>query len=81
MMSTMMTLIARFGPASSIPTEVVANDYFQMPQKDFLKALKSGAISRGDLTHSHIACGSIPLHWLVDFIEMRRTLATKARAS
>lgn len=80
-MSTMMTLIARFGPASSIPTEVVANDYFQMSQKDFQKALKSGAISRGELKHSHIVVDGIPLHWLADFIEMRRTLATKARAS
>lgn len=81
MTTTMMMLIARFGAASSIPTGIVAHDYFKMSQKDFLKALKSGAIPRGNLDISQISRGGIPMTWLTDFIEMRRSLAAQARAS
>jgi hypothetical protein len=52
-----------------------------MSQKDFLKALKSGAIPRGDLDLSRISHGGIPLTWLADFLEMRRAVATEARPS
>lgn len=77
-MSTMMALIAKFGTASSIPTDVVARDYFRVSQRDFLKALKSGTIDSGNLDLSQISRDGIPLIWLSEFIETRRALAIEA---
>lgn len=74
-MSTLMLLIAKYGPVSSIPTAVVARDHFCMSQKDFIRALKSGCIACGELAPANINRDGVPLIWLSEFIDKRRALA------
>lgn len=73
----MMLLIAKYGAVSAIPLAVVARDYFDMSQGNFLKALKSGRISGEGLDLAQARRHGIPLIWLTKFIEMRRARATE----
>ncbi|PWE48513.1 hypothetical protein DEM26_18385 [Thioclava sp. NG1] len=77
-MSTMMILVAKFGATSLIPTKIVAEDYFGKPLRDFLKALKTGAIPCGNLDLNQAWDQGIPVAWLTEFIEMRRSMANGA---
>ncbi|MCB1471214.1 MAG: hypothetical protein KDK08_29520 [Rhizobiaceae bacterium] len=73
-MSTLMLLIAKYGPFSSIPPAVVARDHFCMSQKDFIRALKSGRIASGELVLANIKRDGVPLVWLSEYIDKRRAL-------
>lgn len=76
-MSTLMLLITKYGPVSSIPATVVFRDQFLMSQNDFMRLLKSGPIATDELKLSDIKRHGVPLIWLSEFIEKRRVLAIR----
>ncbi|WP_322866066.1 hypothetical protein U5922_007575 [Aquicoccus sp. G2-2] len=80
-MSTLMLLIAKYGPVSTIPPAMVARDHFCMSQKDFIHALKSGRIACGELALAIVKRDGVPLVWLSEFIDRRRGLVIDSVSS
>lgn len=80
-MTTLMILIAQYGPKDTLPFQRVAKDLFGITPTGFLKQLKSGEIDPLGEDPGRLKTSGVPLPWIADNIDSRRDLARKAMNS
>ena len=77
-MTTLMILIAQYGPKETLPFQMVAKDLFRITPTCFLKQLKSGDIDPLGEAPARLKTFGVPLPWIADLIDSRRQLAREA---
>jgi hypothetical protein len=80
-MTTLMILIAQYGPKETLPFQMVAKDMFGITPTSFLKQLKSGDIDPLGEAPARLKKFGVPLPWIADLIDSRRQLAREAMNS
>lgn len=77
-MTTLMILIAQYGPKETLPFQMVAKDLFGITPTGFLRQLKSGDIDPLGVAPARLKTFGVPLPWIADLIDSRRELAREA---